>query len=194
MTTTNDNLLKMRLQFFAEDPEPADDPDGNEPDGNDGGGEVTIESLMAENARLKVDSAKNKTALDKALKNVGELTKQLRAKMTVSEQEEQARKDEEDRRLAELNDLKEFKRKAEAKERYLTIGMNAEFAKLAAEAEVKGDMDAFADVMKRYNDASIKEQKDEWIRSRPDINSGHGDDEDEMAALEKQVASAMGNS
>ena len=46
--------------------------------------EVSIESLLAENARLKVESGRNKAALDKALKNNGELTKQLRAKMTAA--------------------------------------------------------------------------------------------------------------
>ena len=177
-----EKLLDMDLQYFADEeekPEEAQEP------------EVTIESLMAENARLKVESTRNKTALDKALKNAGELTKQLRAKMTISEQEEQVKKEQEAAKQAELDELKEFKRKAEARERYMTIGMSAEFAKLAAEAEVKGDMDAFAAVMKQYNDASIKAQRDEWIRTRPDINAGH-DEENELTKLEREVAAAMG--
>ena len=178
-------LLDMDLQFFAEDPEPKEEKTEEEP-------EVTLESLMAENARLKVESNRNKTALDKALKNNGELTKQLRAKMTAAEAEEQSKQEERARQEAELKELQEFKRKAEARERYMTIGMSAEFAKLAADAEVKGDMDAFATVMKQYNDASIKAQKDEWIRSRPDIQAGHDENENEISRLEKEAAAAMG--
>ena len=161
---------------------------------NGQGGEetITLESLMAENAKLKAESAKNKTALDKALHNNGELTKQLRAKMTASEQEEQAKREAAEAQEAEIRELKRFKRRAEAKERYMTIGMSPEFAKLAADAEVKGDMDAFAAVMKQYTDASIKAQQDEWIKSRPDINAGHDGEENETERLEKEIDAAMG--
>ena len=167
-------------------------PEGN---GNQAGGEegaaITLEGLMAENARLKAEGARNKIALDKALKNNGELNKQLRAKMTAAEQEEEAKRAEAEAQKAEIASLKEFKRRAEAKERYLTMGMSAEFASQAADAEVKGDMDAFAVVMKQYNDASIKAQRDEWIKSRPEPNVGHGE-EDELAKLQKEVEAAMG--
>ena len=57
---------------------------------------ITIESLMAELTKAKAESAKNKTALDKALHNNGELTKQLRAKMTASEQEAEAKREAEE--------------------------------------------------------------------------------------------------
>lgn len=167
-------------------------PEGNNgkpADGNDGA--ITLESLMAENARLKAEGARNKIALDKALKNNGELNKQLRAKMTAAEQEEEAKRAEAEAQKAEIASLKEFKRRAEAKERYLTMGMSAEFASQAADAEVKGDMDAFAAVMKQYNDASIKAQRDEWIKSRPEPNVGHGENDD-MAKLEKEIETAMG--
>ena len=156
------------------------------------GEEITMESLMAELAKAKAENAKNKTALDKALHNNGELTKQLRAKMTASEQEEQAKKEAADALMAEMQELKAFKRRAEAQERYTTIGMSAEFAKAAADAEVKGDMDAFAAIMKRYNEATIKAQQDEWNRNRPDINAGHETSEDETTKLEKEIATAMG--
>lgn len=154
--------------------------------------EVSLESLMAENARLKVEFGRNKAALDKALKNNGELTKQLRAKMTAAEQEAEAKREAEERQSKELNELKEFKRRAEAKERYLTMGMSQEFASQAADAEVKGDMDAFASVMKQYNDASLKAQQAEFYKNQPDINAGHGEEGDELSKLEKDIAKAMG--
>lgn len=167
--------------------------EANNPDAENGHGEeITMESLMAELAKVKAESAKTKTALDKALHNNGELTKQLRAKMTAAEQEAEAKKEQEEARQKELDELKEFKRRAEARERYLSMGMTAEFAKQAADAEVKGDMDAFAAVMKQYHTSSIKAHEAEWFKQRPEINAGHGEDDNEIAKLEKTIDAAMG--
>lgn len=153
--------------------------------------EVTMDSLMAQLATLKVENARNKAALDKQLKANGELTKQLRAKMTAAEQEAEEKKAREEEQKQLIDDLKDFKHRAEAKDRYLMMGMSAEFAKKAADAEVKGDMDTLASVMKQYNDYSLKAQQAEFLKNRPDINAGHGED-DEITNLEKQVALAMG--
>ena len=130
--------------------------------------EITMESLNADNAKLRAELAKNKVALDKALHNNGELTKQLRAKMTAQEQEDEAKRIEAENFRNHMAELEAFKKRTEAKERYLTIGMTPELAKEAAEAEVSGDMDVLTDVYKRYNEASIKAHKDEWIKTRPE--------------------------
>lgn len=123
-------------------------PENENVNGDDGAGSgennvpeaPTVESLMADMAKLKAENARNKAALDKALHNNGELTKQLRAKMTASEQEEEAKREREEAIQKHLKDLEDYKRKSEARERYLTLGMNAERARQAAEAEVAGDM------------------------------------------------------
>lgn len=153
--------------------------------------EVTMDGLMAQLATLKVENARNKAALDKQMKANGELTKQLRAKMTAAEQEAEEKKAREEEQKQLIDDLKAFKQRAEAKDRYLLMGMSAEFAKKAADAEVKGDMDTLASVMKQYNDYSLKAQQAEFLKNRPDINIGHGED-DELTNLEKEIASAMG--
>lgn len=154
--------------------------------------EVTIDGLMAQLATLKVENARNKAALDKQMKANGELTKQLRAKMSAAEQEAEEKKNKEEEQKQLINDLQDFKHRAEAKDRYLLMGMSAEFAKKAADAEVKGDMDTLAAVMKQYNDASLKAQQAEFLKNRPDINAGHGDGDDELTKLEKQIAASMG--
>lgn len=153
--------------------------------------EVTMDSLMAQLATLKVENARNKAALDKQMKANGELTKQLRAKMTAAEQEAEEKKAREEEQKQLIDDLKAFKQRAEAKDRYLLMGMTAEFAKKAADAEVKNDMDTLASVMKQYNDYSLKAQQAEFLKNRPDINVGHGE-EDELTNLEKEIAAAMG--
>lgn len=130
--------------------------------------EITLESLNADNAKLRAELAKNKLALDKALHNNGELTKQLRAKMTAQEQEDEAKRQEAEAFKTHMAELENFKKKTEAKERYMTIGMTAELAKEAADAEVAGDMDTLTAVYKKYNEASLKASRDEWIKTRPE--------------------------
>lgn len=129
---------------------------------------ITIDSMMAEMAQLKAENAKNKAALDKALHNNGELTKQLRAKMSASEQEAEAKREAEEAQANRIKELENYKRRSEARERYMaTIGMPPELAKEAAEAEVGGDMDALASVYKRFQEASLKEHEAEWLKKRP---------------------------
>ena len=144
---------------------------------NDGGqDQVSVEDLRAEQMRLKAELAKSKVALDKALHNNGELTKQLRQRMTAQEQEDEAKRIAAEAQQARMQDLENFKRKTEAKDRYMTIGMSQELAKEAAEAEVSGDMDALTDVYKRYNEASLKASKDEWLKNRPEPAMGRDED------------------
>ena len=141
--------------------------------------DVSVESMMAEIAKLKAENAKNKTALDKALHNNGELTKKLREKMTASEQEEEAKREHDEAIQKHIKDLEDYKRRSEARERYLTMGMSAEHAKLASEAEVAGDMEALAKVQSQHTAALLKEKEAEWLKSRPDVNAGHGEGEGE---------------
>lgn len=139
--------------------------------------EISTESMLTENAKLRADVAKIKTALDKALHNNAELTKQLRAKMTASEQEEEAKREREEATMKHIKDLEDYKRKSEARERYLTLGMSAENAKLASEAEVAGDMEELAKIQAQHTAALLKLKEAEWLKSRPDVNAGHGEDE-----------------
>lgn len=134
---------------------------------------ITIESLMAELTKAKAESAKNKTALDKALHNNGELTKQLRAKMTASEQEAEAKREAEEAQANRIKELENYKKRSEARERYMTtIGMSAELAKEAADAEVAGDMEKLASVYKRHQDAVVKASEAEWLKKTPTPEAG----------------------
>lgn len=139
--------------------------------------EISTESMLTENAKLRADVAKIKTALDKALHNNAELTKQLRAKMTASEQEEEAKREREEATMKHIKDLEDYKRKSEARERYLTLGMSAENAKLASEAEVAGDMEELAKIQAQHTAALLKLKEAEWLKTRPDVKAGHGEDE-----------------
>jgi hypothetical protein len=141
--------------------------DDNKPD-------VTIDSLMAEIAQLKADGAKNKAALDKALREKGEITKLYRAKQTAEEQEAEAKKEADEQAKAHTLELEQFQAKTLAKERYLMQGMDIETATSAAEAEITGDMDALATIQTKFREIAIKQAVAQELKARPPVQAGTG--------------------
>ena len=160
--------------------------------------EVTIDKLKAEleaeRAATKAEKAqrqKDKVALDKALKDVARLTKENREKMSEAEIEAQEKRLEAEHMQEELSELREYRRKNEAKERYLLQGMTAELAVEAAEAEVAGDMDKLADIQHKHTDSLLKAKEAEWKASRPRVNAGDGSvsmTKEEIMAIQDPVA------
>jgi hypothetical protein len=147
--------------------------------------DVTIESLMAEIAQLKADGAKNKTALDKALKEKGEITKALRAKQTAEEQEEEAKREAEEQQKSYIAELENYKRTAEAKARYALQGMNEELATKAAEAEIANDYDALVKIQTQNTERIVKERLEQELKARPQVNAGNGETEEKEDAFLK---------
>lgn len=148
------------------------DTTANDTSGNDN--TPTVEELMAQLAQERAARVKDKAALDKEMKKNQELTRSLRSKQTQQEIEDDAKREEAERLQTYVAELEAYKHKNEAKERYLLQGMNAELATKAAEAEVKGDMDALADIQKQHTTALLKEKEKEWKASRPQLNAGSG--------------------
>lgn len=170
------NELSYNLQFFAEEGEtPEVEAKETEPIAEDSN---KISELMEELAKERAARQKEKAALDKVLKENGEIKKSLRAKQTEQEREDEAKREEAEQVKAHITELEEYKQRNEAKERYLLQGMDAEMAKKAAEAEVSGDMDELAAIQKQHTDALIKAKEAEWKASRPQLNVGEGSGSD----------------
>lgn len=142
----------------------------------DGAGEeVTIESLMAKIATLEASGTKMKAALDKALKEKGDITKQYREVLTEAQQAKIDRDNADEEHRQYVEGLENFKKTAEAKARYALQGMPEELAVKAAEAEIAGDMDTLATIQKQHTETLIKQKEAEWIKSRPPVNAGTGE-------------------
>lgn len=151
---------------------------------NDNGGsgsepDVTLESLMEKIATLEVENKKNKAALDKALKEKGDITKQYREVLTEAQQAKIDKENADEEQRQYVADLEKFKATAEAKARYALQGMSEEMAVKAAEAEIDGDMDALATIQKQHTEMLIKKKEEEWLKSRPPINAGAGNGNEE---------------
>lgn len=179
ITETHD-LLPLNLQFFAEDG--GDEKTGAEDDGNaepekgDEPPSKSYEDALSEIAAAKAEAKKLKAERDAALKKSGEISKQLRAKMSEdelkAEQDAQA-KEEHD---AYVKELEGYKAKNEALKRYVLQGMSTELAEKAAKAEIEGDMDELAAVQKEFTQGLIKAKEAEWKATRPRVNVGDDDD------------------
>ena len=185
-------LLPINLQFFAEDAAEGADESSVSTDGDDksepdeGEPSKSYEDALSEIAAAKAEAKKLKAERDAALKKTGEISKQLRAKMSEdelkAEQDAQAKEEKE----AHIKELEQYKAENEALKRYRLQGMSDELATKAAKAEIEGDMDALADVQKQHTQSLIKAKEAEWKASRPRVNVG--DDEDSSMTKEEILA------
>lgn len=180
--------MPLNLQFFAEDDSTGAD-DSTKPEDNDAGNEEgkdagkedekptkSYEDALAEIAAAQAEVKKAKAERDAALKKSGDLTKQLRAKMTEAELEAEKKQAEDEERAAYVKDLEHYKAENEARKRYRLQGMSDDLAEKAAKAEIEGDMDALADVQQQHTKALLKEKEAEWKASRPRVNMGDGEE------------------
>ena len=185
-------LSPINLQFFAEDAAEGADEGSVSTDGDDksepdeGEPSKSYEDALSEIAAAKAEAKKLKAERDAALKKTGEISKQLRAKMSEdelkAEQDAQAKEEKE----AHIKELEQYKAENEALKRYRLQGMSDELATKAAKAEIEGDMDALADVQKQHTQSLIKAKEAEWKASRPRVNVG--DDEDSSMTKEEILA------
>ena len=175
--------MPMNLQFFAEST--GDGGDGGE-GGSDGvegdSGEndaPTVEELMAQLAQERATNAQNKAALDRALKEKGELTKNLRKRMTAEETANEEKRLADEAKDAEIKELKEKFRTMDYSKRYMGIGMDEKTAESLS--ELTGDLpdvDKFFSALDKFVKAKIKTAGEnavqELIKSNPDIKAGTG--------------------
>lgn len=134
----------------------------------------SVESLMAEIAKMKAEVEKSNLARDKAMKERGDAVKALREKQSAEEIADEAKREQEEAHNAYVKDLEQFKSRTLAKDRYLIQGMTVEMAEKAAQAEIEGDMDTLATIQKQHTDAALKAAKAEWQKSIPEISRGTG--------------------
>lgn len=150
----------------------------------------TIEELTIQLAQANAEKQKYKNSIDKLTKSNGDLTKQLREKMTAEEQLSAAKAEEDEAQKAYVKELEEYKRKSEAKNRYMSIQkMDADTAEKAAVAEVTGDYEALSTIQQQFTEASLKAKEAEWIKNRPFVNAGVGGEE---TSVTKEQFDALG--
>ena len=176
--------MPMNLQLFAESSDSDGGGTGGSGDGRDGGSESqntpSVEELLAQLAQERATNAQNKAALDKALKEKGELTKNLRAKMSAEEQEAEAKKAADEAKDARIQELESKFRVMDYSKRYMGIGMDEKTAETLSELTGElSDADKFFSALDKFMKAKIKSAGEdaiqELIKKNPEIKSGSGE-------------------
>ena len=140
--------------------------------------EPTVEELMAQLAQERANSAKLQNDYNKASSEAANYRKQLKAKQTAEEQEEEAKREAEEEHKKYVKGLEDTIKMTNATNRYRALGMSAEMAIDTAKAELDGDMEKVTENMGKYNEAKVKAAEAEWLKSRPPVNAGQGEEEE----------------
>ena len=137
-----------------------------------------VEDLMAELAQLKADAARNKHALDKALKEKGEITKRLREKQTAEEAEAEIKAQEEAERAEREAEKDKIIAQYEAKALFAEMGLSGKDLDDAIAAKIEGDeKTVYSIIVKHFEnkyETALKTKESEWLGNRPQVNVGVG--------------------
>ena len=189
--------IPLNIQFFAEPAPDGEGAAGADQGQGEAGGENTpnVDELLAELAKERATNAQNKAALDKALKEKGELTKSLRAKMSAEEQEAEAKRIADEEKDAEIQELKEKFRNMDYTKRYMGIGMEEKDAEeLSVLTGELADPDIFFSTLGKLVQGISKKAEEEAVqkllRDRPEIHAGSGDSEKNALAKAKAKEAA----
>ena len=129
--------------------------------------EEQLEALRLENAKLK-------RATDKATSEAASFKKQLRERQTTDEIAAQEKAEKEAEREEKYNALLRENNITKFEKQFLALGYSAEQATKAATAQYDGDMDALFKIQSEVQAAMIKAKEAEWLKSRPEIQTGAG--------------------
>lgn len=156
-------------------------------DANDNASDTPkVEDLMSELAQLKADMARNKNALDKALREKGEITKKLREKQTAEEAEAEAKAEAEAARAEREAEMERTIATYEAKSLFAEMGLQGNDLETAVKAKLDGDEKTVYSVIVKYfekkYESALKTKESEWLGNRPQVNVGVG----ESTALTKE--------
>ena len=131
----------------------------------------TVEELMAQLESERAEKERHKSALDKALKEKGDITKQLRAKQSEDERlsaeqaEAQRIRDEEfEATKAELNKMK-------AVGAYKSISSDKVVENLI-DAVSNADHNAIAQIIDNECKKAVAEAEQAWLKGRPRVQHG----------------------
>lgn len=177
--------IPMNLQIFADSI--------SESDSEKSGDIPSSDELMVQLAAERAERERTKNALDKALKEKAEITKQYRATLSANEQAEIAQKEQREAEQAEVQELRQWKATVEATKRYKALEMDDQLAEETAKAEIEGDMDKVTENFSKHIKAIKSAAYQQLLAERPDIKAGSGDTEKNELSREKAKEIAKRN-
>lgn len=131
-----------------------------------------VDELMAQIAQLTSDRDKYKSANDKLSKSEAEMKRQLRAKLSAEEQQAEELAEAQRLRDEEFEAMKSELNHNKAVNAYKAIP-DEKMVESLIEAVSDADHNAIATIMEKYANAKVKEAQAEWLKSRPQVNTGN---------------------
>lgn len=163
MAETETNVSTVEIQSTQQQSnEPAKAQENNTP---------TVEELMAQLATERAEKEKYKSASDKASSEAAKYKKELRSKQTAEEQEAEAKAEADKLRDEELESLRKELNHNKAVSAYKAI-TDEKVVETLIEAVSESDHNAIAAIIENQKKAAVKEAQAEWLKSRPQANSG----------------------
>ena len=163
MAETETNVSTVDIQSTQQQSnEPANVQENNTP---------TVEELMAQLATERAEKEKYKSASDKASSEAAKYKKELRSKQTAEEQEAEAKAEADKLREEELESLRKELNHNKAVSAYKAI-TDEKVVETLIEAVSESDHNAIAAIIESQKKAAVKEAQAEWLKSRPQANSG----------------------
>lgn len=138
-------------------------------------GSPTVEELMAQLASERAEKEKYKNASDKASSEAAKYKKELRSKQTAEEQEAEAKAEADRRRDEELESLRKELNHNKATAAYKSI-QNEKVVESLIEAVSDADHATIASIIEAEKKAAVKAAQAEWLKSRPPVNAGTGNE------------------
>lgn len=197
--------MPMNLQFFAESGD-GEANVNNEPNGDNRAGEdkPTYEQLVEELARARTevsqanaDKERFKNSVDKLTRQNGELTNQVRERMSADEKAAAEKAEAEAAKDAKILELETKFRLMDYSKRFMGVGMDetsaTELATLTGEI---AEPEKFFSALDKFVKATIKKAGEDsveaLIKSNPSIKAGNGDGGGESLAVQKAKELAGG--
>lgn len=152
----------------------------------------SIEELMTQLANERAEKVRTKNALDNALKENGEVKKQLRSKMTAEEQLDAAKKEQEEAKDALIAEYQAKEKIRDCTEFLMdsNIGMDKKTAKEFAQKFVEGNFDDAMPILEKHIKAIKDDAYQQALSSRSDVKAGNGDVDENSSAMEMAAAYA----
>jgi hypothetical protein len=142
--------------------------------------EITLEDLQKQLAAAKADNERYKNAISKSNTEAAEWKRKFRERQTAEEAAADAKREAEALQQEQMESIKRELSVLKATNLYLKQGMDEKAAAECAEMQSDGDIEnLIAKISAHFSsrkDAEIKAWQEEYLKSRPDIKAGHGED------------------
>ena len=167
----------INLQFFAESTqEPQSEPVPELQSEPQLTPEEQIQQLMVENAKLK-------KAQEKAASEAADYKKKYNATLTDAQKAAQEKAEKEAERNEQFENLLKENTVNKLSKNFLKLGYPEDKAEEAATAQYEGDTETLFRIQSEVQADLIKQKEAEWLKNRPEVNTGAGEGDPEDAFL-----------